>query len=202
MLTLKPVRLQGALTVLEPLEESHRDALYAAAQDETIWTHNATNALGDRFHRWFDKALTSFKNQQHLPFVIRRHSDKKIIGSTRFYDITPEHHRLTIGYTWYLPEMWGSFANPECKLLLLQHAFEDLKVNRVEFVTDARNSRSRAAIKKLGATEEGTLRQHMILENGWIRDTVIFSIIPAEWPDIKSKLLARIESFKQENTRE
>jgi RimJ/RimL family protein N-acetyltransferase len=200
MLALKPITLHGTLTALEPLIESHRDALYAAAQDETIWMHSGSTALGDRFHRWFDKALTCSQSQQHLPFIIRRQADKKIIGSTRFYDIAPEHHRLTIGYTWYLPEVWGSFANPECKLLLLQHAFEDLQANRIEFVTDARNSRSRAAIKKLGAKEEGILRQHMILENGFVRDSVIFSIIQSEWPDIKSNLSVRVETFKQEHT--
>jgi RimJ/RimL family protein N-acetyltransferase len=196
MLTLNPIALQGEMTILEPLEESHRDALYTAAQDETIWTHVAATGLGDRFHRWFDKALTCSAAKQHLPFIIRRKSDKKVIGSTRFYDIMPEHHRMTIGYTWYLPEVWGSFANPESKLLLLQHAFEDLKVNRIEFVTDSRNNRSRAAIKKLGASEEGILRQHMILENGFVRDSVIFSIIQPEWPRVKAGLSARIESFK------
>jgi RimJ/RimL family protein N-acetyltransferase len=196
MITLNPTALHGELTILEPLHESHRHALYTAAQDETIWTHIASNALGNRFHRWFDKALTCLEAKQHLPFIIRRRSDEKIIGSTRFYDIMPEHHRMTIGYTWYLPEVWGSFANPECKLLLLRHAFEDLKVNRIEFVTDSRNNRSRAAIKKLGASEEGLLRQHMVLENGFIRDSVIFSIIQPEWPRVKADLLARIDSFK------
>ncbi len=196
MLNIQPHILKGTRVQLEPLNDSYRNKLYKIAQDESIWTHNSSKAFGDRFYRWFDKAIACFKAQQHFPFVVRRLADQKLIGSTRYYDMNSEHHRLTIGYTWYIPEVWGSYVNPECKYLLLKYAFEDLKVNRVEFVTDSRNARSRAAIKKIGATEEGILRQHMILEDGFVRDTVVFSITQAEWPSIKLNLETRLKTFR------
>jgi len=169
--------LKGSWVQLEPLNESHKNELYSAAQDESIWAYNSTKAYGEDFYRWFNKAMECFQSHQHFPFVVRRLSDAKIIGSTRYYDINPEHHRLSIGYTWYVPEAWGGSVNPECKFLLLKFAFENLQVNRVEFAIDSRNTRSRAAVKKIGATEEGVLRHHLILEDGFIRDTVVFSII-------------------------
>lgn len=195
MLNIQPITLKGSWVQLEPLNESHKNELYDAAQDEAIWTYNSSKAFGDRFYRWFDKAIHCFQRQEHLPFIVRRLSDKKMIGSTRYYDINSEHHRLTIGYTWYIPEVWGTYVNPECKFLLLKFAFEDSQINRVEFVTDSRNSRSRAAIKKLGAVEEGLLRHHMILEDGFIRDTVMFSIVKPDWPQIKSRLQSRLEKY-------
>jgi RimJ/RimL family protein N-acetyltransferase len=199
MLNITPDILNGSLIQLEPINESHKIELYTAAQDETIWTYNSSKAFGERFYKWFDKAIQCLQNQLHLPFIVRRLSDQKIIGSTRFYDINREHHRLTIGYTWYIPDVWGSYVNPECKLLLLRFAFENANVNRVELVTDTRNERSRAAIKKLGATEEGVLRHHMVLDDGYIRDTVLFSIVQPEWPQIKLSLQSRLEKLSKEN---
>lgn len=195
MLNIQPKILKGSWVQLEPLNESHKNELYSAAQNESIWTHSGSKAYGERFYRWFDKAIKCFQDQQHLPFIVRRLSDTKIIGSTRYYDINAEHHRLTIGYTWYIPEVWGSYVNPECKLLLLKFAFEDLQVNRVEFVIDSRNSRSYAALKKIGATEEGVLRQHMILEDGFIRDSVMLSVVKPDWFQIKLILQSRLEKF-------
>ena len=104
MLDIKPITLKGSWVQLEPLSESHKTELYEAAQDESIWVYNSSKAFGELFYRWFDKAITA---STHLPFVVRRISDKKIIGSTRYYDISSEHHRLTIGYTWYVPEGMG-----------------------------------------------------------------------------------------------
>lgn len=193
--------LKGNRVQLELLNDFHRDELYAVAQDESIWTYNSSKAFGEKFYQWFDKAVKSLQAGQHLPFAVRRISDNKLIGSTRYYDINSENHRLTIGYTWYIPQVWGSYVNPECKYLLLKYAFEVLKVNRVEFVTDSRNSRSRRAIKKIGATEEGILRHHMILEDGFIRDTVVFSIIKPEWPSIKLNLENRQRSGIDVSTR-
>lgn len=193
MLELTPIVLTGPRIQLEPLNTIHKEELYYAAQDETIWKHNATNGLGQHFLEWFNKALAFVATGEQMPFVVRRLEDNKIVGSTRYYEVIPAHNRLSIGYTWYIPEVWGTHVNPECKFLLLAHAFEALHVNRVQFATDARNSRSRAALKKLGAVEEGTLRRHMLLDNGFVRDSVIFSILPEEWPQIKSKLHDRFE---------
>lgn len=195
MLEIKSKVLTGRWIQLEPLHETHKNELYDAAQDEKIWTFNGSKAYGEKFHRWFDKAINCFANQQHLPFVVRRLADNKILGSTRFYDINAEHHRATIGYTWYIPEVWRSYVNPESKFLLLQFAFEDLSVNRIEFCTDIRNTHSAGAIKKLGAVQEGILRQHMILEDGFVRDSIVFSIIQSDWPQLKSKLQGRLNLF-------
>ncbi len=159
---IKPQILRGSRIQLESLNETHKDELYHIAQDEKIWSYTI-KASGDRFYRWFDKAIKCFEQQQHLPFIVRQLSDNRIIGSTRYYDISVENRRLAIGYTWYVPEVWGTYVNPESKLLLLGFAFDELKTNRVEFMTDSRNVRSRAAIKKLGAIEEGILSLKNIL---------------------------------------
>jgi RimJ/RimL family protein N-acetyltransferase len=187
-----PINLRGAHVILEPLQEHHRNDLYTGAQREEIWTYQPYQAMGDNFHVWFDKAIQNFKSGDQLPFAVRRKLDNKIVGATRLYELNANHRRLCIGYSWYVPEVWGSFVNSESKFLLLRYAFETLKVNRVEFLVDARNDRSRGALKKFGANEEGILRQHMILDNGFVRDSVVFSIIHSEWPTVKSFLEDRL----------
>ncbi|EKD70431.1 MAG: hypothetical protein ACD_46C00535G0004 [uncultured bacterium] len=199
MFNIKPIILTDSDVQLEPLNESHQNELFQAAQNENIWVYNSSKAFGEKFYPWFEKAVNAFQLRQQFPFIVRRLSDQQIIGSTRYYDINDEHRRLTIGYTWYIPEVWGSYVNPTCKFLLLKCAFEKLQMNRVEFVTDSRNARSRAAIKKLGATEEGVLRQHMVLEDGFVRDTVVFSIVKSDWLHIKSILHARLKIFENGN---
>ena len=185
MKTYHPKTLTGQTVQLEPINETHKAELYKAAQDERIWEYHVSNGMGEQFYVWFDKALKYFVNREHISFVVRRIVDQRILGSTRFYDIQMDHKRLAIGNTWFTPEVWGSGVNKESKYLLLQHAFEDLQVNRVEFKVDARNLRSCAAVSKLGAKEEGVLRQHMIVKNGFIRDSKIFSIIRPEWEEIR-----------------
>lgn len=190
------MKLTGTYVTLEVLQEHHRDTLTKIAQDERIWTYFPIEVIGEKFNIWFDKALMDFQKKNTIPFIVRLQKNNEIIGSTRFYEIVPEHKRLAIGYTWYIPKMWGTQINPECKLLLLTHAFEQLDYNRVEFYVDSRNLHSRAAIKKLGATEEGISRKHMILETGYVRDTVTYSIIKSEWSTIKEKLIDRVEKYK------
>lgn len=136
--------------------------------------------------------MQAYELKQQFPFVVRRLADRKILGSTRFYDIHSEHCRMTIGYTWYIPEVWGSYVNPTCKYLLLKYAFEETGSNRIEFQVDVRHAHSRAAVKKLGAKEEGILRQHMVLEDGFIRDTAIYSIVKSDWPEVQLSLQARL----------
>ncbi|RDI42535.1 GNAT family N-acetyltransferase [Aquicella lusitana] len=196
MLDLKAMRLSGSWVDLEPLDEKHREALRAVSVDERIWTYLPSNDAGAKFDCWFEKAIKGWQEGLQLPFAVINKADQKIIGTTRYYEIAPEHHRLSIGYTWYVQEVWGSAVNPECKLLLLDHAFETLGANRVAFYTDLRNARSCSAIKKLGAVEEGVLRKHMVLEDGHVRDTVVFSIISSEWSGIKTKLIERLATFK------
>lgn len=188
---IKPIALAGNIIRLEPLAEEHRNPLFEIAQDKQIWMFNLDKAYGKKqFESWFNRAL----NMSHsLPFVVRQMMDDKLIGSTRLYEINLDHKRLTIGYTWYIPSVWGSLVNAESKYLLLCHAFEMLQMNRVEIVTDARNLRSQGAIKKLGATQEGVLRSHMILADGYVRDSIIYSIIKSEWNAVKANLEKRLK---------
>ena len=174
-----PITLTGSFIQLEPLEQKHYETLKLLSQNEKISTYSP--ALKSKFDAWFNKALKSYPESRQLTFVVRTLSDRKIVGSTRFYEIYPDHQRLSIGYTWYIPEVWGTVVNKECKLLLLQYAFDKLDVNRVEFFIDLRNERSRAAVKKLGAIEEGVLRQHIVLDDGYVRDTVVYSLLKKEW---------------------
>jgi N-acetyltransferase len=183
--------LRGRWVDLEPLEEAHREPLRRAADDERIWATTLTRASGDGFDTWFSGALAEREAGRKFPFAVRRLADRACVGSTSYLDISPHHKRLEIGSTWYHPTSWGTAVNPECKLLLLTHAFEVLGVQRVAFVTDVLNERSRSAIAKLGATREGVLRSHMIAQGGRTRDSVVFSIVAGEWPEIRVALRSR-----------
>lgn len=188
-MTIALPTLSGRWVRLEPLAESHRDGLRAAADDPLIWTHMTADATGPGFDPWFDAALT------RQAAAVRRLADAALVGSTSYLDPNPAHGRVEIGATWYRPDCWATAVNPECKLLLMAHAFETLGLNRVSYVTDLLNERSQAAIAKLGATREGVLRAHMISRGGRVRDSVLFSIISAEWPAVKERLLARLAAF-------
>lgn len=188
---LTPTTLTGRHVQLEPFEERHREELRPVAQDERIWTVT-TSAFGDKFDPYFDAALARIRTGTELGFAVRQRATGKLVGGTRFMAIEEAHKRLEIGTTWYHPSVWASTVNPECKLLLMQHAFEVLRFNRVEFKTDARNARSRAAILKLGAKQEGIFRKHMVLPDGRIRDSVWFSVTDEDWPAVKEGLLRRI----------
>lgn len=190
MLKHESIQMTGSHVQLKSLQKEHYDALKEISQNEKISTYSP--ALKLKFDHWFNNALKNNKDSSHQTFIVRTLSDGKIVGSTRFYDIQLDHKRLSIGYTWYIPEVWGTVVNTECKLLLLQYAFETLAINRIEFFIDKRNERSRAAVKKLGATEEGVLRQHIILDDGHVRDTVICSILKEEWPTVLGDLRRRL----------
>lgn len=178
--------LTGRWVRLEPLAEAHRDGLRAAADDPRIWTHMTVVASGDGFDPWFDAALA------RQATAVRRLADGALVGSTSYLDPNPDHKRVEIGATWYRPDCWATAVNPECKLLLMAHAFETLGLNRVAYVTDLLNERSQAAIAKLGAVREGVLRAHMVTQGGRVRDSVLFSVISTEWPAVKERLLARL----------
>jgi RimJ/RimL family protein N-acetyltransferase len=191
----RPRRLTGPHLILEPLGEQHREPLRAAAEeDQSIWTYFPVNfnGAGDDFDPWFDHALECYAQDQHFPFAVRRQADGRIIGTTRFYDIVPDHLRLAIGSTWYTPDAKGTLINPEVRLLSLTWAFDRLNVNRVELITDPYNMNSRAAMKILGAVEEGVIRSHMIYKDGRVRDSVLFSIIRPEWPTVRQRLLGML----------
>jgi N-acetyltransferase len=126
------------------------------------------------------------------PFTVILKETGRIVGSTRYLEVRAEHRGVEIGWTWYAPDAWGTVVNPEAKLLLLRHAFEDWKAIRVQFKTDHLNVHSRNAILKLGAKFEGSLRQHRVRSDGTIRDTVMFSILDTEWPAVQAELLERL----------
>ncbi|HJZ93862.1 MAG TPA: GNAT family protein [Gemmataceae bacterium] len=184
--------LTGQWVALEPLAPAHRDGLRVAANDERIWEHTLVRASGDGFDPWFDYVLAGRDAGTQIPFAVRRLADGELIGSTSYLDIQVRNKRIEIGSTWYRPDVWQTRVNAECKLLLLTHAFEVLAVNRVALLTDVCNTRSQAAIAKLGAVREGVLRAHMISQGGRVRDSVVFSIVAAEWPAAKERLMARL----------
>jgi N-acetyltransferase len=191
----RPGALSGPCVILEPLRPEHRESLRAiAAEDQSIWTYFPINfnGAGEDFDRWFDYTIERDANDEHFPFAVRRRTDDRIVGTTRFYDMVPDHLRLAIGSTWYAPDARGTLINPEVRLLSLTYAFTRLGVNRVELITDPYNLSSRAAMKVLGAVEEGLIRNHMIYKDGRIRDSVLFSIIRSEWPATQSRLLKKL----------
>jgi RimJ/RimL family protein N-acetyltransferase len=182
------VRLEGRLVALEPLRAEHVEGLRAAAADPAVWRWLSTG-----FDDWLADALS----QQHdVVFAILR--DGLPVGSTRYLSIAPEHRRLEIGWTWLAREVWGTGVNVEAKLLLLEHAFERLGALRVEFKTDARNERSRAALAALPAQFEGIFRAHMLVRGGERRDSAYYSVVADEWPTVKVRLQARLEALTGE----
>jgi RimJ/RimL family protein N-acetyltransferase len=190
MALAKPV-LDGKFVRLEPLEEHHREPIRPAAQHPEIFTVT-TSALGPLYDPYIDNALKRSDGVHDIAFAVLLKAANRYVGMTRYLNIEEAHKKLEIGSTWYEPSTWGGPVNPECKLLLMRHAFEALKFNRVEYKTDARNARSRAAIAKLGATQEGVLRKHMIMAGGYVRDSVYFSIVDTDWPAVKAGLEKRL----------
>ena len=192
---IKPV-LDGRFVRLEPLEERHRAAVRAAAQHPEIFTVTAS-AYGALYDPYIDNALKRSDGIHESAFAVllkaQDNSKERYVGMTRYLAIEEAHKRLEIGSTWYEPSVWAGAVNPECKLLLMRHAFETLKLHRVEYKTDARNARSRAAILKLGATQEGIFRRHMIMADGHVRDSVFFSIVDSDWSAVKAGLEKRLQ---------
>jgi len=139
--------------------------------------------------------LRAEERNEAYAFTVRLKGDARVVGSTAYFGIVPKHKRTEIGYTWYSTDAQGTAVNPECKFLLLKHAFEDWGALRVQLGTDANNVRSQRAILKLGAKFEGKLRNHGIRPDGSVRDAMMYSIISSEWPTVKKGLEARIESF-------
>lgn len=189
---VESVTLAGRFIRLVPSEAAHAEALVEIASPET-------------FHYFVTGAPSSYDRAGLEEYIQRRVAQSsvrcwtvfekdsyKALGMTTYLDIRPEHRGLEIGMTWYAPSVRGTKVNPEAKLLLLEHAFERLGAIRVQLKTDQRNLQSQRAIAKLGAVYEGTLRNHMIFESGYIRNTVMYSITPEEWPSVKQRLLDRL----------
>ena len=191
-----PVRLAGRLVVLEPLEERHAEGLWRAAQDPEVWRHTHADVGGSRaaFDDWLGAALAEARDGLSLPFA-QLDADGVPVGSTRYMSLRPEHRVLEIGHTWLASRTWGRGVNSEAKLLLLRHAFETLGCMRVEFKTDARNERSRAALAALPARFEGVFAKHMLVRDGVVRDSAWYAITDDEWPAVRASLEARVAGF-------
>ena len=175
---------------LEPVVPRHAEDLFAAGSDGAIWTYMprpVLKSVGDTLG-WIQEALAVAAEGSQLPFAIIHRRSGKAIGSTRYLDIRREHRGLEIGWTWVGTAYQRTPVNTECKSLLLTHAFEELGAVRVQLKTDLRNERSQRAIERIGAVHEGVLRKHMVRWDGFIRDTVYYSILASEWPDVKRRL--------------
>ncbi|MGI8902515.1 MAG: GNAT family N-acetyltransferase [Solirubrobacteraceae bacterium] len=188
-------RIEGELVALEPLARAHEDGLFAAGQDPDVWRYLTSFPDAcespERFHRWMEQALGAASEGAEGVWVILERRSAAPIGSTRYMALRPEHHGLEIGWTWIGKPWWRTGVNVETKLLLLGHAFETLSCQRVELKTDARNSRSRAAMEALPAQFEGIHRRHLKIPGGW-RDTAWYSIIAPEWPAVRGALRRRL----------
>lgn len=195
---IEPVTLTGRQwAILEPMALGHEAALLEAARDGELWKLWYTAvASPDTVTAYLNDALKMRNELGALPFVVRRLSDEKIVGSTRFFNADAKNRRLEIGHTWYSRNMQRSGLNTEAKLLLLQHAFEKLQCIAVEFRTHWFNFDSRAAILRLGARQDGVLRNHQVSASGSLRDTVVFSIIASEWPTVKAHLLHQLAKLR------
>jgi len=185
-------RLEGSIVVLEPLREEHAEELWAAAQSPETWAWLAHLNVRKRFDRWLELTLDAAAEGREGPFTTRLRESGEAIGSSRFLAVRPADQVVEIGWTWLHPSAWRSGANVEAKLLMMRHAFETLGCVRVEFKTDARNERSRAALAALPAQFEGILRNHMIVPDVGQRDSAYFSVIDSEWPEVEANLERRL----------
>ena len=190
---IAPVKLAGTHATLEPLAQGHADAIRAAIADGELWRLWFTSVPApDRVEAWIDTALAMRERSGAMPFVVREAGSGEIVGSTRYFNVDAANRRLEIGHTWYARRAQRTAINTECKRMLLSHAFETLGTIAVEFRTHAFNFRSREAITRIGAKQDGILRNHQIMPDGTFRDTVVFSILESEWPAVKAHLAARL----------
>ena len=186
---IEPVTLAGRHATLEPLARTHAEAIKAAAADGELWNLWYTSVPApDKVGAWLDIALDMRERQDAMPFVVRDNASGDVVGSTRYFNVDAANRRLEIGHTWYAKRVQRTAINTECKLLLLTHAFETLGCIAVEFRTHWFNHRSREAILRLGAKQDGVLRNHHLMPDGSRRDTVVFSILDSEWAAVKRHL--------------
>ena len=193
MRTPEPCVLESARVRLEPLQPAHAEGLRAAAADGELWNLRITSVPEpDQTDAYIEAALAGLEAGHMLPFAVRELKSGAIIGSTRYHDIMPAIDRVEIGYTWYAKSRQRSHVNTSCKLLLLSHAFDTLGCAVVGLRTDNFNYASQAAIERLGARKDGVIRHHAPRRDGTVRDTVMYSIVRGEWPEIKSHLHDRL----------
>lgn len=188
-----PVSLEGRHVRLVPLGPEHRGDLEAAAAEDPAALHlGALLFTLEGWDVWYGEAAAGVRDGRYVAWATLDAATGRAIGSTRFGDIDIESERLEIGWTWLAPSRWRTAANTEAKLLQLRHAFDELGAGRVGLRTDARNLRSQAAIERIGAVREGTLRRHIRMPDGFIRDSVYYSILRDEWPEVRQRLEGRL----------
>jgi N-acetyltransferase len=189
-LDIQPITLENAVVRLVPLEASHIDALTAIGAEESLWRYFTTRQdTPVSMAKWVNVALENQAKGTELPFTVIHKADGQIVGSTRYMNIAKADYRLEIGSTWYGTAWQRTAINTHCKFLLLRHAFESLLCYRVEFKTDMLNERSRLALLRIGATQEGIFRNHMVMHDQRLRHSVYFSVLSIEWQTIKQNLL-------------
>ena len=192
---IEPVTLTGSKVILEPLSLEHLDGLISAVKDGELWKLWFTSIPApEKAEEYIKTALGMRENAGAMPFIVRDRESNKIIGCTRYFNVDEVNQRLEIGYTWYSESYQRTAANTECKYLLLSHAFEKLDAIAVEFRTHWHNHKSRAAIARLGAKQDGVLRNHQRTADGSYRDTVVFSIINLEWPAVRQSLRFKLNN--------
>lgn len=196
---LERIVLRGEIVTLEPLEIGHIEPLRCAVRDGEFWRLWFANVPSPE--QMENYVITAIENAEkgNIAFAVRLSATDRIVGTTRFYNVDEANRRPMLGYTWYAKSVCKTGVNTESKLLLLQHAFEKKKAIAVEFRTHFFNQVSRTAIERLGAKQDGILRNHQIMRDGSIRDTVVYSILQHEWPSVKNNLLSKLSS-KQGNS--
>ncbi|MEJ7912518.1 MAG: GNAT family protein [Chitinophagaceae bacterium] len=199
-------QLRGKFVYLQVLQHQHVPVLRRLARNESLWEYTKTLLINEHYDEQFDKYIeVAFDDQGEglytvglqQTFTIFRTGDDAIIGMTRFYGIDEKQKRLDIGYTWYIPEVWGKAHNKECKLLLLQFAFEVWQYNRVGFHVAHQNIRSQKALEKIGASKEGFVRNHSYRNDGSVRHTVLYSIINEEWQQVKLAIQHLLSQYQE-----
>jgi RimJ/RimL family protein N-acetyltransferase len=190
---VEAVTLEGRHVLLEPLAERHHEALCAVGLHPDLWAFTVARAMTpEEMQTYIRSALDAQAAGSQLPFVTIERASHRVVGSTRFMNIDPSNRRVEIGSTWVSGPWQRTPVNTEAKYLMLRHAFESWDYVRVELKTDALNQRSRAAIRRIGAVEEGVLRRHTVTWSGRIRDTVYYSILDSEWPRVKADLESKL----------
>jgi len=191
---LQPILLQGSRVTLAPLGHSHTNDLLEALHDGELWRLWYTSIpTPNKLTEFIDQRLAAQATGRWLPFAVLENATGKAVGMTNYLNAEPDHRRVEIGGTWYRNSVQRSPLNTECKLLLLEHAFEALRCIAVEFRTHFFNHQSRRGIERLGAKLDGVLRNHQLAENGTLRDTCVYSIIASEWPTVKAHLTWQME---------
>jgi len=194
VITISPTTLEGRGIRLEPLGPQHADDLTTAASDGRLWELWFTSVPEpEQVSRYITEALAGQAAGHMLPWAVRELANGRVIGTTRYHDIVPVVDRVEIGWTWYALSWQRSHVNTTCKLLLFQHAFESLGCQVVGLRTDNFNFRSQRAIEALGAKRDGVIRHHYLRRDGSVRDSVMYSVLASEWPDVKRHLVTRLE---------